>query len=59
MTSLMFRCPTAEINTNAWIAEELTERLGDNDYVSVACLACQRVHLINPRTETVLGTRKS
>jgi hypothetical protein len=46
------------MHTQAWIADEIQERAEDNEYVTVDCLACRRVHLIHPRTGSVSGTRK-
>ena len=52
MPAILYRCPhTASKN---WIAKEVTD--ADEDaYELVTCLACGRVHLVNPKTEKVLG----
>ena len=54
----MFRCPICDIHTYAWIADDLQANAGEHDYVSVDCLACWRIHLVNPRTGAILGTDK-
>ncbi|HTV28347.1 MAG TPA: hypothetical protein VMF32_11245 [Xanthobacteraceae bacterium] len=36
------------------ILPEATE-YDDDSYEAVTCLACRRVHLVNPKTGTVLG----
>jgi len=41
------------MNVQGWSAEEVDD---DQTYVSVTCLACQRVHLINPATGKTMGS---
>jgi hypothetical protein len=57
MAGIVYRCPTTEMHTHAWIADEVQQRSGENEFVTVECIACRRVHLINPRTAIVLGAR--
>jgi hypothetical protein len=52
MTSLIYRCPFTGRNVQEWTAEELPS---SDVYVSVACPACGRTHLVNPTTGRVLG----
>jgi len=55
MAAILFRCPTKGIRVQSWIADALIE---DDTFVEVKCIACRRVHLINPKTEKVLGEEK-
>ncbi len=52
MASFLYRCPNTGQTVQGWSAEEVTD---DDAYESVTCLACTRVHLINPKTGKVLG----
>jgi hypothetical protein len=55
MTPFLFRCPITGKMVQALHADD--ESLGDGgeDYISVECLACGRVHLVNPATGKVAG----
>jgi hypothetical protein len=55
MESVIFRCPVTNQNVQLWIAQEIPAG-GAEDFVSVACTACQRPHFVNPTTGRVLGT---
>jgi hypothetical protein len=37
-----------------WVADDPTER-GDEFYEAVTCMACTRLHLVNPKSGKVLG----
>jgi len=39
-----------------WHADDGAAADGDNNYVSMRCLACNRVHLVNPVTGLVFGS---
>ena len=52
MASFLYRCPNTGQTVQGWSAEEVTD---DDAYESVTCLACTRVHLINPKTGKILG----
>jgi hypothetical protein len=55
MTAFLYRCPNTEFRVQGYTADETTPR--DQDvYETVTCLACQRVHLVNPKTGEVVGT---
>jgi hypothetical protein len=58
MESVVFRCPITSQTVQVWIAEEIPPG-GTEDFVSVACTACQRAHFVNPVTGRVLGTDSS
>jgi hypothetical protein len=54
MPAILYRCPLTGYPVQAWIAEDVTDA-DENTYESVTCLACQQVHLINPKTAKVIG----
>lgn len=58
MPPFLFRCPTTGLNVQGWSAEELSEDDAET-YESVSCLACQRIHLINPKTGEVLRAERN
>ena len=57
MAILFFRCPIREIHTHVWVADEVPARPSD-EYVTITCIACLEVHLINPSTSKVVGSRE-
>jgi hypothetical protein len=57
MPAILFRCPNTGSRVQGWIAEDVTDAEEDT-YEPVTCLACQRVHLVNPKTEKVLGSEE-
>jgi hypothetical protein len=56
MRGISFRCPTREMHTQAWIADDF-QAGSENEYLTVDCIACRGIHLINPRTAEVIGAR--
>jgi len=40
-----------------WVADDPTEREGET-YHTITCMICTRVHLVDPKTEKVLGADK-
>ena len=52
MASLIYRCPFTGKNVQDWVAEDVSS---GEVFVSLACLACTRTHLVNPATGRVLG----
>jgi hypothetical protein len=54
MPSFLYRSPNMRLNVQGWVADDPTES-DDDGYEAVTCLACRRVHLVNPKTEKVLG----
>ena len=38
-----------------WRADDGEAAVADNSYVGMRCLACNRVHLVNPMTGAVFG----
>jgi hypothetical protein len=58
MAPFLFRCPATGLNVQGWSAEEPALDRKDA-YVSVSCLACRRIHLVNPATGGVLGVEEN
>ena len=54
MPTFLYRCPNTGLRVQGWIANDPTER-GEDSFEAVTCLACGRVHLVNPQTGKVLG----
>jgi hypothetical protein len=55
MAAILYRCPATNMHTHAWLADEATQSVLDQrEFVSLQCVACRRIHLVNPKTGTVL-----
>jgi hypothetical protein len=54
MAPFIYRCPSTGLNAQGWIADDPVEAQAES-YEAVTCIACTRVHLINPKTGRVLG----
>ena len=53
MATFLYRCPNTGFRVQGYTPEKTS---GDDDaYETVTCLACQRVHLVNPATGKVMG----
>ena len=52
MGAFLFTCPTTDMNVHGWTAEEASAL---ECYEAGECVACKRVHLVNPRTGKVVG----
>jgi hypothetical protein len=52
MGAFLYRCPTTGQHVQAWLADDGAD---DDVHRALQCLACQRVHLINPKTRKLLG----
>ena len=46
----LFRCPSTGFRVQAW-----SEENSEDSYEAMTCIACQRVHLVNPKTGRVAG----
>ena len=55
MAAFIFRCPATGKNVQGWLADEPSSESGDDVYETVACAACTRVHLVNPKTGKTVG----
>ena len=52
LAAFLYRCPATKQTVQGFIAEELSD---PNAYEAVECLACRRMHFVNPATGKVLG----
>ena len=52
MAGFSFLCPYACVHVHAWTKAEDSE---NSRYETVTCAACQRVHLVNPKSGHVIG----
>ena len=50
MAPFLYRCPNTGLNVQGFTADDPTD-----SFEAVTCLACTRVHVVNPRTGKVLG----
>jgi hypothetical protein len=51
MSTFIYRCPLTGLKVQGFVAEEI----GENEFVSLTCLACTGVHLVNPTSAKVVG----
>jgi len=51
MPTFIYRCPQTSLKVQGFVAEEI----GENELVSLTCLACTGVHLVNPTSARVVG----
>ena len=51
MAAFIYRCPSTGQNVQGWAADDVD----DDAFQPVKCLACARVHLVNPKTCKVAG----
>ena len=54
MPAFLYRCPVTGLNVQGFVADDPTESSEDS-FETVTCIACARVHLVNPKTGRVLG----
>jgi len=54
MSAFVYRCPNMGKLVQGWTAEDPYESEAD-EYQPVRCIACMRVHMVNPNTGKVLG----
>ena len=50
----VYRCPNTGLNVQGRIESELADRDAES-YEAVTCMACARVHLVNPKTGKLFG----
>jgi hypothetical protein len=51
MPTFIYRCPRVGLKVQGFIAEEI----GENQLVSLTCIACTGVHLVDPTSAKVVG----
>ena len=52
MAPFLYRCPATGMNVQAWSADEVDD---EETYVTMTCLACRQLHLVNPATGKTMG----
>jgi hypothetical protein len=57
MPAILFHCPNTGLRVQGWIVDyPIAQHEKDHEgYEPVTCPACERVHLVNPKTGEVLG----
>jgi hypothetical protein len=61
MSAFIYCCPNTGKYVQGWTAEDPYEGESDAEtdaYESVRCIACMRLHLVNPKTGKVLGAEE-
>ena len=56
MPAFLFRCPNTGYRVQGFVAEDVSDNAAPEDYEAITCIACQQVHLVNPKTGRVLGS---
>ena len=54
----LYQCPTLGLRVQGW-AEDASADDGGESYEAVACTACGRTHLVNPKTGHTLAARSA
>jgi hypothetical protein len=53
MPPFLYRCPNTGYRVQGFVADDTSD--DDERFEAVACIACDRLHYVNPRTGKVLG----
>jgi hypothetical protein len=53
MAPFIFKCPETSMNVQHWLDDD--EDAPDDEYESVSCPACLRLHFVNRKTGKILG----
>jgi len=53
MAAVLYRCPITRQHVSGWIADDPDS--DEDRLATISCLACQRVHLVSPKTGKVIG----
>jgi hypothetical protein len=48
MPAILYRCPNTGYQVQGWVEDDLVA--ADISYTAISCLACGRLHLVNPKT---------
>jgi hypothetical protein len=54
MPTFLYRCPNTGFRVQGYAPEQTSD---DDVYEVLTCIACKRVHLVNPATGKVMGER--
>jgi len=49
MPTFLYRCPNTGKNVQGWIADDAAT-FSEDSYKALTCIACTRIHLVNPKT---------
>jgi hypothetical protein len=52
MPTFLYRCPITGFRVQGYTPEQTSD---DDAYEALTCIACKRVHLVNPATSGVIG----
>ncbi len=55
MAPFLYRCPSTGQKMQGWVADNPSDGKDATYYEEMACIACGRLHLVNPKTGKVLG----
>jgi hypothetical protein len=56
MAIRIFTCPNTKLNVQLWLEGGVD--IPENEYRSIICQDCTRLHFINPRTGKLLGQKE-
>jgi len=54
MATALYRCPNTGFRVQGYTLDQ-TVSSDHDDYTLVTCLACKKIHVVNPKTGEVLG----
>ena len=54
MATFVFHCPNKNLRVQGWTAEDVSD--DGSAYAPVQCVACRRLHYVNPTAGRVLGS---
>jgi hypothetical protein len=52
MAPFLYRCPNTGYRVQGFVDEEVSD---DQTCVSITCIMCRQIHLVNPSTGKVVG----
>jgi hypothetical protein len=54
-TPFLYRCPVTGYKVQGLIADNPSEEKNGHTYEPVTCIACQHIHMVDPKTGKVAG----
>jgi len=55
MAPFLYRCPATGMMVQGWRADDGSTDDAEDSYIGMHCLACNRMHLVNPSKGLILG----
>jgi hypothetical protein len=52
MPAILYRCPVKKLPVSSWVAHAPQD---DDRLEAIECIACKRIHMVNPKTGKVVG----